>query len=310
MGEQKIREIIEEIPQYKVNKIANEIVIRITNVFTELKDQYDELLKKLEQCKIQIAKFEDENMSHYYSNGVIYFSNKIHTNSINEVLVMEFLHFLQDGKEQNCFQESLNNFAAKLLTQELKERMNVFGIFLSSLIEGDYALLVNLIMQIDFLVGRKEFVETVINNNDAYYLLINKISNGNIERLTGDFKKLYNLILDYKTTDDLYKVEQEIKKMYFSIQNYIMKFYFYYASIHTIDEQEIQEVKQKLVELKNYRGVVEEDKFYEESYQKIIENLNKKEKIFKKKNSKDALAIIYKNKLIAFIKKLLSFNHQ
>ena len=46
MEEQKIKEIIEEMPQYKVNKIANEIAIRITNVFTELKDQYDELLKK------------------------------------------------------------------------------------------------------------------------------------------------------------------------------------------------------------------------------------------------------------------------
>lgn len=309
MEEQKIKEIIEEIPQYKVNKIANEIAIRITNVFTELKEQYDELLKKLEQCQIKIAKFEDENMSHYYSNGVIYFSNKIHTNSINEVLVIEYLHFLQDGRKQTCFQESLNNFAAKLLTQELKERMNVFGIFLSSLIEGDYALLVNLIMQIDFLVGRKEFVETVINNKDDYYVLINKISNGNIDRLTGDFKKLYYLILDYKTTDDLYKVEQEIKEMYFSIQNYIMKFYFYYTPIHIADEEAILGAKQKLEGLKNYRGVVEEDKFYEESYQKIIESLNKKEKQLKKKNSKNALAIIYKNKLIAFIKKLLSFNN-
>ena len=37
MEKQKIKEIIEEIPQYKVNKIANEIAIRITNVFTELK---------------------------------------------------------------------------------------------------------------------------------------------------------------------------------------------------------------------------------------------------------------------------------
>ena len=63
MEEQKIKEIIEEIPQYKVNKIANEIAIRITNVFTELKDQHDDLLKKLEQCKIKIAKFKDENIS-------------------------------------------------------------------------------------------------------------------------------------------------------------------------------------------------------------------------------------------------------
>ena len=40
----------------------------------------------------------------------------------------------------------------------------------------------------------------------------------------------------------------------------------------------------------------------------VFESLNKKEKQLKKKNSKNALAIIYKNRLIAFIKKLLSFN--
>ena len=54
---------------------------------------------------------------------------------------------------------------------------------------------------------------------------------------------------------------------------------------------------------------IEEDKFYEEGYQKIVESLNKKEKQLKKKNSKNALAIIYKNRLIAFIKKLLSFDN-
>ena len=87
-----------------------------------------------------------------------------------------------------------------------------------------------------------------------------------------------------------------------------MKFYFYYMTIHITDEEEVQEIKQKLEALKNYRGVIEEDKFYEEGCQKIVESLNKKEKQLKKKNSKNALAIIYKNRLIAFIKKLLSFN--
>lgn len=135
-------------------------------------------------------------------------------------------------------------------------------------------------------MAEKNSVETVINNKDEYYVLINKISNGNINRLTGDFRKLYYLVLDYKTTDDLYKIEQEIREMYFSIQNYIMKFYFYYMTIHITDEEEVQEIKQKLEALKNYRGVIEEDKFYEEDCQKIVESLNKKEKQLKKKNSK------------------------
>lgn len=309
MEDQKIKEIIEEIPQYKVNKIANEIAIRIINVFNTLKDNHTELLKKLEQCQITIVKFEDENTEHYYNNGTIYLSNKIYTNSINEVLAIEFLHYLQEGTRQTYFLESLNKYITKLLTQELKERMNIFGIFLSSLIEGDYALLVNLVMQIDFLIGKEELVQTTINNKDDYFKLVNKVFNGNTEKLIVDFQKLYYLEMEYKETDDLYKVEQEIKETYFDIQNYIMKSYFSYAVTNIVNEKDIEDIKEKLEELKNYRGVIEEDKFYEESYSKIMEKLNNKEKEYNKRNTKNALAIMYNNKIIAFIKRILSFNH-
>ena len=309
MEDQKIKEIIEEIPQYKVNKIANEIAIRIINVFNTLKDNHTELLKKLEQCKITIVKFEDENTEHYYNNGTIYLSNKIYTNSINEVLAIEFLRYLQEGTRQTYFLESLNKYITKLLTQELKERMNIFGIFLSSLIEGDYALLVNLVMQIDFLIGKEELVQTTINNKDDYFKLVNKVFNGNTEKLIVDFQKLYYLEMEYKETDDLYKVEQEIKETYFDIQNYIMKSYFSYAVTNIVNEKDIEDIKEKLEELKNYRGVIEEDKFYEESYSKIMEKLNNKEKEYNKRNTKNALAIMYNNKIIAFIKRILSFNH-
>ena len=309
MEEQKIKEIKEELPQYKTNKIANEVAIRIVNVFSELKDEYEILLKKLENCSIKIVDFENENMTHYYSDNTIYLSNKMYTNAINEELVIEYLHYLQDGRTRNAFNESLNYFTAKLLMQDLKERMNEFGIFFTSLIEGKYALLVNLIMQIDFLIGREEFIQTVINNKKDYYDKINNISNGNISRLVKDFDKLFLLEEEYTRTDDLVKIKEEIDELYFEIQNYIMKFYFYYSTIHIIEEEEIRNVRQKLNELQNYRGVIVEDKYYIETSAKINERLNDKEKDFKKKNSKGALAIIYENKFLNFIKKLLSFSH-
>ncbi len=308
MDEQKIKEIVEELPQYKINKIANEVAIRIINIFPELKEDYEVLLKKLEQCKIKIVNFENENTTHYYSNNAIYFSNKVYTNAINEELIIEYLHYLQDGKTINIFNETLNYFATKLLMQDLKERMNEFGIFFTSLVEGKYALLVNLIMQIDFFIGRKEFIQTVINNKKDYYNKVNNISNGNIDRIVKDFDKLYYLENDYTTTDDIVKVEEEIRSLYFEIQNYIMKFYFYYKTIHITEMEEIEEARKQLDALQNYRGVVVEDKFYVETSQKIIERLNNKEKEFNKRNSKNALAVIYKNKIFAFIKRLLSFN--
>lgn len=309
MEEQKIKDIIKEIPQYKITKIANEISIRITNVFTNLKAQQDNLFKKLEECQIKIVKFENESITHYYLNGVIYLSNEIYINSINEELIIEYLHFLQKNNNNTIFTETLNVLTAKILMQDLKERMNKFEIFFMSLKEGKFALLVNLIMQINFLVGDNEFIQTVINSKDDYYLLLNEISNGNIDRLIKDFTKLYNLEVEYDTTDDLYKVQEDIKFIYFSIQNYIMKFYFYYRIIHITEAEEVAKLRSQLDGLQTLRGIIEEDKFYEEESKKIIERLDNKEKEFKKKNSKNSISIVYNNKLIAFIKRILSFNH-
>ena len=305
----KIKEVKEELPQYKTNKIANEVAIRIVNVFSELKDDYETILKKLEKCNIKIVDFEDEDTTHYYFENTIYLSNKMYTNAINEELVIEYLHYLQDGKIINAFNEAVNYFAVKLLMQDLKERMNEFGIFFTSLIEGRFALLVNLIMQIDFLIGRKEFIQSIINNKTDYYDKINNISNGNISRLVKDFDKLISLEEEYTSTDDIVKIKEEIVGLYFEIQNYIMKFYFYYSTIHITEEDEIEPVREKLNGLQNYRGVIVEDKYYVETSSKILERLNNKEKEFKKKNSKGALAIIYENKFLNFIKKILSFNH-
>ena len=47
----------------------------------------------------------------------------------------------------------------------------------------------------------------------------------------------------------------------------------------------------------------------EENIAYVPNLLNKKEKEYNKKKSKNALAVIYNNKIIAFIKRILSFNH-
>ena len=309
MEEQMIKEIIEEIPQYKVNKIANEVARRIINVFQKTEEEYIPILEKLEKVHIKIVKFNNAETTHFYNNETIYFSDKMYINSLNPKLIIEFLHYLSEDNNPSYFKEALNIDITKLLMQDLKERMEVHDIFISSLIEGDYALLVNLIMQINLLIGIKESVDTVIFGNDEYKDKLEDVFGGFTENLIKKFNTLYEYQIDYYTNEDMYEVDQKIKSLYFELQNEIMDYCFNYLLKNITNLYEIKELKDKLYELQTLRGVIEEDKDYEERKDKYIEKLNRKEVELSKTTKKNAIAIRYSNKILEFFRKIFSLNH-
>ena len=309
MEEQMIKGIIEEIPQYKVNKIANEVARRIVNVFQKTEDEYIKILEKLEKAKIKIAKFSNEEITHFYDNNNLYFSSKMYINSLNPDLLLEYLHYLSNEINPSPFKEALNLYITKLLMQDLKERMEIHDLFIVSLIEENYALLVNLIMQINFLIGLKECGNSAIFGNDEYKDKLEDVFGGFTENLIKKFNMLYEYQIDYYTNEDMYEVDQKIKSLYFELQNEIMDYCFNYILKSITNLDEIKEVRNKLEELQTLRGVIEEDKDYLERKNKILEKLNRKEVELSKTTKKNAIAIRYSNKILEFFRKIFSFNH-
>ena len=309
MEEQMIKEIIEDIPQYKVNKIANEIARRIVNVFQKTEEEYITILEKMEKVQIKIAKFNKNETTHFYNNGVIYFSSKMYINSLNPDLILEYLHYLSNETNPSPFKEALNLYITKLLMQDLKERMEIHDIFIVSLIEGNYALLVNLIMQINFLIGLKDCGNSSIYGNDEYKNKLEEVFGGFTESLIKKFNMLYDYQIDYYNNEDMYEVDQKIKSLYFELQNEIMNYGFNYLLRNIDNLDEIKEVKDKLEELQTLRGVIEEDKDYIERKDRIVDKLNKKEIELSKNTKKNAIAIRYSNKILEFFRKIFSFNH-
>ena len=309
MEEKKIKEIIEEIPQYKVNKIANEVARRIVNVFKKTEEEYIKILEKLEKAKIVIVKFANEEITHYYNNNILYFSSKMYINSLNPNLILEYLHYLSNEINLTPFKEALNLYITKLLMQDLKERMEIHDLFIVSLIEGNYALLVNLIMQINFLIGLKECGNSAIFGNDEYWDKLEEVFGGFTENLIKKFNMLYEYQIDYYTNEDMYEVDKKIKALYFELQNEIMDYCFNYLLKNINNLDKIKEAKDKLEELQTLRGVIEEDKDFVERKDKILEKLNRKEVDLSKSTKKNAIAIRYSNKILEFFRKIFSFNH-
>lgn len=309
MEEQMIKEIIEEIPQYKVNKIANEVARRIVNVFKKTEEEYIKILEKLEKAKIIIVKFANEEVTHYSNNNTLYFSSKMYINSLNPNLILEYLHYLSNEINPAPFKEALNLYITKLLMQDLKERMEIHDIFIVSLIEGNYALLVNLIMQINFLIGLKECGNSAIFGNDEYKDKLEEVFGGFTENLIKKFNMLYEYQIDYYTNEDMYEVDKKVKELYFELQNEIMDYCFNYLLKYINNLDDIKEAKDKLEELQTLRGVIEEDKDYSERRKKFLEKIKRKEIDLSKSTNKNAIAIRYNNKILDFFRKIFSFNH-
>ena len=309
MEEQMIKEIIEEIPQYKVNKIANEVARRIVNVFKKTEEEYIKILEKLEKAKIIIVKFANEEVTHYSNNNTLYFSSKMYINSLNPNLILEYLHYLSNEINPAPFKEALNLYITKLLMQDLKERMEIHDIFIVSLIEGNYALLVNLIMQINFLIGLKECGNSAIFGNDEYWDKLEEVFGGFTENLIKKFNMLYEYQIDYYTNEDMYEVDKKVKELYFELQNEIMDYCFNYLLKYINNLDDIKEAKDKLEELQTLRGVIEEDKDYSERRKKFLEKIKRKEIDLSKSTNKNAIAIRYNNKILDFFRKIFSFNH-
>ena len=309
MEEQMIKEIIEEIPQYKVNKKENKIARRIVNVFKKTEEEYIKILEKLEKAKIIIVKFANEEVTHYSNNNTLYFSSKMYINSLNPNLILEYLHYLSNEINPAPFKEALNLYITKLLMQDLKERMEIHDIFIVSLIEGNYALLVNLIMQINFLIGLKECGNSAIFGNDEYKDKLEEVFGGFTENLIKKFNMLYEYQIDYYTNEDMYEVDKKVKELYFELQNEIMDYCFNYLLKYINNLDDIKEAKDKLEELQTLRGVIEEDKDYSERRKKFLEKIKRKEIDLSKSTNKNAIAIRYNNKILDFFRKIFSFNH-
>ena len=233
----------------------------------------------------------------------------MYINSLNPNLILEYLHYLSNEINLTPFKEALNLYITKLLMQDLKERMEIHDLFIVSLIEGNYALLVNLIMQINFLIGLKECGNSAIFGNDEYWDKLEEVFGGFTENLIKKFNMLYEYQIDYYTNEDMYEVDKKIKALYFELQNEIMDYCFNYLLKNINNLDKIKEAKDKLEELQTLRGVIEEDKDFVERKDKILEKLNRKEVDLSKSTKKNAIAIRYSNKILEFFRKIFSFNH-
>ena len=331
-------DVVREFTPREVRYVAEEVIESLVNTFPVLEEIYNELLIRLLNCKMYFANIKnDSNISkvnYVYENNSIYFSNSINFNKIDDVIIHECIHYLQDNRTDNgklkkiglCDFEELSTYgmgineaavqyiASKTVGNYL-QTTNKNGIILKTISPNYYPFLTNLISQIIYLLGEEIIVKGTINCDDKF----EDVFLNTFEEKANTIIKKFDQIIDIRNkrngevvAENREMLNNEIVNIYLETQDIIMKTYFDKICTRLNTIEEVDFYIEKFLNYKQLLGIEEEKRFnLNDEYQKYKEGLLKKfdKRIMEisKERSKNTLSVIYNNRLYKFFKKIISY---
>lgn len=328
-------EVIGKIEDEKVIDIVNQVSTRLMVAYPEMNLSYLDIYKTLLDTPMYYAKIPDglSKVNYYYKNSSIYFAEDADLSEIDEYVLHECVHKLQERKDKKgnitrlgiCEVNELSVKATALnegaiqyvisnafnMTQKI---VNIYGIQLPSKTEY-YPIITNLVSQLAFLLGKDILVDSTINGNEDFKIEV--IDNlGESEYNT--IEKNLNAILQAKNDiselqkenmneEEIEKIEENIgliRELYFDTQNTIFTSYFNNLFKRIEDEIDIRVIRKKINEYKNIIGTTENYYYYDNYCDNFERKLRNKSQEIK---NKTPLMVIKDNILFRVFRKIRLF---
>lgn len=307
---------IKELDTIKIKVIAKDLAIKLCLAFPEHDLDRQALYNSFCALDMYTATMPKDSSGAKYITGYnsIYFNENLDFSKLPEVAMHECIHFLQEGrllgKNVSCGLASansglaLNEAGIQLMASEANmcniSQEKYFDIDIKTISPNYYPLECTLVNQLAYFTGTYPLYHSVLNSNDVFKnTFIAKFSKKIYKKIIKQLDKLLLLEedLNYLINElemcnsesymkELNKVitkqKQDIKKMFFDTQNYIIKncFSCIYNSISTMAD--LREIKLKIYEYKNVIATDDSYTYYNEFYCDFMNALeNKKEQIEK-----------------------------
>ena len=331
-------DVVREFTPREVRYVAEEVIESLVNTFPVLEEIYNELLIRLLNCKMYFANIKNDsnisNVNYVYENNSIYFSNSINFNKIDDVIIHECIHYLQDNRTDNgklkkiglCDFEELSTYgmgineaavqyiASKTVGNYL-QTTNKNGIILKTISPNYYPFLTNLISQIIYLLGEDIIVKGTINCDEKF----EDVFLNTFEEKANTIIKKFDQIIDIRNkrngevvAENREMLNNEIVNIYLETQDIIMKTYFDKICTRLNTIEEVDFYIEKFLNYKQLLGIEEEKRFnlndeYEQYKERLLKKFDKRIMEISKERSKNTLSVIYNNRLFKFFKKIISY---
>lgn len=307
-------EPIKKIEEKDIVELIKKVSTILIEAYPDCNLSYINIYKTLLDTPMYYAKIPAgmAKVNYYYKNSSIYFKEDIDLSKLDEYILHEIIHKLQEKRDKHgnlvrigiCEVNSFNvkgmglnegaiqHIISKALNNDEKE-INIYGIELKSR-SNYYPLLSNLIKQLELLLGEEKLIEsTLIGNEEFKIQIIDNLGFGEYKKI----EKNMNQIL--KNT--IFKNFEVIKNIYIETQNLIYTSYFnnIIKRVQSIDE--IEEINEKIVLYKEVIGTTENYSDFDEFSKEFQQKIEYKKKEIKEKTS---LMVIRSNLFFNIIRKI------
>lgn len=308
-----------ELEECEKTHICHKVADILRRKYPYLSCNYLQIITELYNTKMYVVKYENKVslVNYIYQNQSIYFSEEKDLNIVDENVIHECIHKLQDRRGKhgrlmqlgNCeftiskvkglaFNEAANQYiVAELLNRKYKE-ININNIKLKLPKSSYYLLTVNLMKQIMLLIEEDEILakSTITANNDFNYKMIDYFGEKDFYNIRENFDKIENLQNRGNA--------EEASEVYFKTQKIIYKNYFNRQLKYIDSLSEIDELKQKLENYFSFIETCDNLKEYNEEYKILAGAILFKEESIK---NKYALMVIKNNSIRKLFNKLKEF---
>ncbi len=348
---------IKEFDSNQIKTIAKDIAIKLCLAFPEHDLDRQALYNSFCSLNMYTASMPaDSSGAKYlsYANS-IYINENLEFSSIPEVAMHECIHFIQEkrlfnkdkfvGLTSYTTGLALNEASVQLMASEANmsdlTEEKYFDISINTISPNYYPLECTLVYELSYFTGTYPLYHSTLNSNDVFKnTFIAKFNKRIYNRIARQLDKLLHLenelscyiselehtekVNDIKELNDIITNQKKsITKLFFNIQNFIIRncFFCEFNNIRNLDD--LQSFKHKLYNFKNIIGTCKGYTFYNDFYCDLMNALeNKKEEIIKYgeislfKEECTALTITEQTKDIFYfvnifikkIKKLFRFN--
>lgn len=309
-------EVITELDKSTINSISNKVAKAVQSAFPEKNLNAKEISSSLSELKMYLAKLpEGCSAKYFYKNKSIYFNESISFNTLNELIIHECIHYLQERTDKKgkvvrlgfCdFTDSyfpgtgLNEAAVQLLAsvcaKKKTENVTYFGLNLNTPSANFYPLETALANQLNYIVGDNLLFDSTLNSNDDFKnKFISLTSKKTYDKIFDNFDLLFdkqehiNDINKYNVTHSnnekkiqknylkIEKIKSEIRALFLETQDLIIKSYFDNAINLVFSKETMEQYRNKLYEFRNILASADGYSFYSKYYINQMMELEKKQ---------------------------------
>ena len=308
--------VIKTLDTLTINSIAKKVAQALCETFTDQKLNYNEIFINLSRTNMYIAKMpKDMSVAkYYYKNSSIYLSDKLNLNNLDQCVIHECIHALQTKTDEKnniinfglCNMNksktpgmALNEAAVQLIAENCvnskKENVKYYGLDFSTISPNYYPLQCAILEQVSYIIGKSALIYSTFTGEKYFQNAFSNLTNKKcFDVLQKNLDVIMNLeenilVLNYKLENEIISTKKALKiakqianikssitDIFIQTQDYILVSYFdnYLNKVQTA--RDIENLRNKLYNFKNYIGVTENYTFYNDYYLKMMANLEKK----------------------------------